>query len=79
MKDAEDKFISFLEEKGVLEEFKTNLKNTKGFDDLKAWLKMINLRDFFFFAFPWGYKSEWKKWSALNEEWKDFIKQDCAE
>jgi len=78
MKDAENKFIKFLEEKKVLEEFKASLKNTRGFDDPKVWLKSVNPSHCISLAFYWGHAGEWGKWSAINNEWQDFIKQDGA-
>jgi len=79
MKDAENKFIKFLEEKGALEEYKANLEAAEGFDNPKEWLESVNPSDYTNSAFSWGHASEWKKWCALNEEWQDFIKQEGAE
>jgi len=79
MKDVENKFIKFLEDRGVLGEYKAKLKYTRGFDDLKAWLKSVNSRDFFFFAFPWGCVSGEEKWIAIHYKWLNFIEKDGAE
>jgi len=82
LKDVENKFISFLEERGVLEEFKANLANSCGSDvlvDFKAWIKSTNPSNFIPSAFPCNYVNEWGKWGAINYKWQAFIKQDCAE
>jgi len=87
MKDVENKFIKFLEEEGVLEEFKANFTDSRGVDgfvDFKDWIKFTEPLDFNLFAFPWGYAStgpKWReeeKWSAIHYKWQDFIKQDGA-
>jgi len=76
MKDAENKFIKFLEEEGVLEEYKANLKKTRGFDDPKVWLKSVNPGHYISLAFYWGHAGEWGKWSSINCKWQDFIEKD---
>jgi len=79
MKDAANKFIKFLEEKGVLEEYKARFANGGGSDDLKDWLKSSNPSDFILSAFFWGHANEEaEKWGVINYRWKDFIKQDGA-
>jgi len=81
MKDAENKFIKFLEEEGVLEEYKANFVNNKGNDgfvDFKARIKFIDTRDFILLAFPWGHASEEEKWRAIHYKWQDFINHDDA-
>jgi len=88
MKDAENKFIKFLEEKGVLEEYKAKFANnwgSDGFADFKDWIKLTDPYVFILSAFSWsyvnekGYVSEKEKWSAINKEWQVFIKKDGAE
>jgi len=82
MKDVENKFISFLEERGVLEEFKANLANSCGSDvlvDFKDWIKSTNPRNFIPLAFPCNYvNEEAEKWGAIHHKWQVFIKQDGA-
>jgi len=88
MKDAENKFIDFLKEEGVLEELETNFVNSwgnNGFIDFKAWIKSANPRDFILFAFFRGHaneeikRREEEKWRAIHYKWQVFIKKDGAE
>jgi len=82
MKDAENEFIKFLEEKKVLEEYKANFANSWGSDrfvDLKDWIKSTNPCNFIPLDFPCTYVSDLGKWGAIHHKWQAFIKQDCAE
>jgi len=82
MKDAENKFIKFLKEKGVLQEFKANLANNmgnNGFIDSKAWIKSTDPYDFLLSAFLWGYSNEKERWIAIQREWRVFVGQDGEE
>jgi len=82
MKDAENKFIKFLEERGALKEFEVNFRNYRknlSHHDLRACLKLVDASSYANGAFPWEYVSEGEKWSAIDDEWQVFIKKDGAE
>jgi len=81
MKDAENKFISFLEERGVLEEYKASFKKFRtrfGLDKpLEVWLKSVGPRYYVEYAFSWIYIGNEKKWRDLSIEWEDIV--SCLE
>jgi len=78
MKDAENKFIDFLKEKGVFEEFNSRLCSKSSFEDFTA---TTLPQGYITLAFVWcpdgDYSSgDYKRWQEIALSWYEYIKLD---
>ena len=77
MKDAESKFISFLKEKKVFEEFIARF-NSQGGGEFDAWLEAAKFEDYADSAFFWGPDGGHGKWQKIALGWREYVELDGA-